>query len=177
MAFMLPQGVSVPTGHRSCFADVVGDITNLGTGEAISSGSYAGEPAAAAFDDVPLNYWRSEAPASTNSYIGWNWSGAGATCKAIVRRVTIAQAYNDSNLTTRGDTAVLEVSDDLINWTVVANLDLTEAFAEGVGPTETFDVAEPVLAAAARIRPTALSTAGGANTWMISEIQFIENIT
>lgn len=176
MAFILPQCISVPTGHRSCFTAVVGDITNIGTGAYIESGFRSPNSGDLTFDDNAATSWNSENPGTTSSYIGWNWSAGGDECRALIRRWSIQQTYNASNDTKRASEAVLEVSDDLVSWTVVDTQTLTTAFGEGAGPVETFDVASPILARAARVRPTTLVGGGPIPVWAVAEVQFIENI-
>lgn len=173
---LFPHGVSMPVGASSCFVDAVGDVTNLGIGYAMESGHHGSNSAVAVFDNNAGTSWNSETVATTNSFCGWDWLG----CQAMVRRWTIRQGYNATNGTYRATTAVLEVSNDLTNWTVVDTRSLNTSFGEGIGPLETFDVASPVLARAARIRPTALTGGGGSlpiPTWVVFEAEFIENVT
>ncbi|WP_421878492.1 discoidin domain-containing protein [Pacificispira sp.] len=173
---LYPQGVSVRPGIGSCFIGVTGDITALGVGAYIESGHRASASGDRAFDNNSANNWESESPGTTASYIGWNWSAGEDDCRAIVRRWSIQQAYNASNGTKLASTAVLEVSDDLVDWTVVDTRALNTSFGEGAGPVQTFDVAVPVLARAARLRPTALTGGGSIPVWVVAEAQFIENI-
>jgi len=174
---LAPQHISIGRAG-SCFADVVGDITNLGIGAAIKSGVTAPHVAENAFDDNAATFWESENPHSLASFIGWNWSAAPDTCRAIVRRVGLQQHKNATNGTYVATTAILEVSDNLVDWTLVHTFNPVNVAGDTTGPLESFDVPTPVLAAAARIRGTVFSGGGGSlpiNVWNVAEVQFIEN--
>jgi len=177
---LMPQHISVGRAGASCFAAVIGDITNLGIGAAIKSGFGSPHVAENAFDDNAATVWQSETPKSTASFIGWNWSAAPDTCRAIVRRVGLQQFKNATNGTYVATTAVLEVSDNLTDWTIVHTFNPVDVPGDTTGPLEFFDVPSPLLAAAARIRGTVFSGGGGSlpiNVWNVAEAQFIENVS
>ena len=180
MTILNPQAVSVPVGGKSCFTSTVGDLTNLGTGAAIESGHRASFIPANAFDDNSNTLWQSENPHSTNSYLGWNWSAGADTCRALIRRVGLQQSKNATNGTYTATTAVLEVSDNLTDWTLVHTFNPAFVSGDSIGPLETFDVPVPVVGAAARIRGTVFSGGGGTApipVWQVTELQFVENVS
>ena len=171
---LAPQNISVPVGG-SCFAGVVGDVTNIGIGEAIASGVSGANPAAHAFDNSTGTQWQSENAGTVASYIGWNWSAAPDTCAALIRRLTIQQRHNATNGTKWASSGILEVSDNLTDWTLVHSFALSSVPSDSLGPLDTIDIPSPVLAKAARIRGTAFG--GGGGVWMVAELEFIENVS
>lgn len=175
---LAPQHISIGQAG-SCFAAVVGDITNLGIGAVIANGVRSPTYAAAlAFNNsTAIEYYQSENPATTASYIGWDWSAAPDTCRAIIRRVGLRQFGSNSDGTVWATAAVVEVSDDLVAWTPVHSFNPPVPPAETFGPMNYVDIPAPVLARACRIRPTALSSGGSVPVWVVPEAEFIENVS
>lgn len=183
MGLLYSQGISLRASDvGSFFPDVIGDTTNLGIGGPIESGHYSTSAAIGAFnDDGVTTNWQSENPATTASWVGWDYSANDEGAKLLCRQWSIQQYNNATNDTAKISAAVLEYSDNLTEWHEADSRTLSTAFSDGYGPVERFDVAVPVLARAWRIRATALTPGGGGNPpglafCTVAEVEFIENI-
>ncbi|SDH88140.1 hypothetical protein [Roseospirillum parvum] len=173
MPILSPQQVSVRP-VAAAFPGLIGDITNLGTGEVIASGAPSWPPENA-FDNIVswASSWWSEQPASADTYIGWDW----VTARPRIRRATCRRAWNQSNNSAWPATLALEISDNLATWIEIGRIEgLSRPPADSYDATPVvIDVAEPIPARAARLRMAALSGNVGYGTNIV-EAEFIENL-